>query len=129
MRKLGILALAGALLAGEAAAWQGSKTVAPARAKANLTSLFGDQDYPPAALAAGEEGAVGFTLEVAANGRVAGCTITQSSGSAELDDTTCRLISSRARFTPALDSDGATVADKVSGKIIWKLPAAPPPTG
>lgn len=126
MLKLGILALAGALLAGEAAAWQGSETAAPARAKANLTSLFSDLDYPPAAVAAGEQGAVGFTLEVGANGRVAGCTITQSSGSAQLDDTTCRLIRSRARFTPALDSDGATVPDKVSGRIVWKLPAAPP---
>jgi protein TonB len=126
MLKLCALALAGTLLAGEAAAWQGSETAVPARAKANLTSLFSDRDYPAAAVAAGEQGTVGFALEVGANGRVATCTVTQSSGSAQLDDTTCLLIRSRARFTPALDADGATVPDTIAGKIVWKLPGPPP---
>jgi periplasmic protein TonB len=97
-----------------------------ARAKANLTSLFSDQDYPAAALRAGQQGAVGFALDVGPDGRVSGCTITRSSGSSELDSTTCRLIRSRARFTPALDSAGLTVSDEVHGRINWVLPSPPP---
>ncbi len=126
MRKLGFLALAGALLASDALACDDSKQAAPARAKVNLVSLFGDQDYPAAALAAREQGDVGFALDVGANGRVSGCTVTQSSGSSALDSATCSLVSSRARFTPATDAGGATVADKVRGKISWVLPPPPP---
>jgi protein TonB len=129
VRKLGVLALAGALLASAAAACDDAKPAAAARAKANLVSLFGDQDYPAAALAAREQGDVAFSLDVGANGRVMGCAITRSSGSASLDSATCRLITSRARFTPALDASGTTVPDKVAGKISWTLPPVPPPAG
>lgn len=124
MRNLSVFALAGALLAGEAAACDDSDAVTPARAKANLASLFFDQDYPAAALAAREQGMVGFSLEIGPNGRVAACAVTRSSGSSELDSATCRLIQSRARFTPALDAGGATVPDKVRGMINWTLPPA-----
>lgn len=129
MRKLGVFALAGALLAGEAAACDDPEAMAPARAKANLASLFSDQDYPAAALAAREQGMVGFALDVGPNGQVSGCTITRSSGSTALDDATCRVIRSRARFTPALDAGGATVPDTIAGRIKWILPPAPPPAG
>ncbi|HET9639986.1 MAG TPA: energy transducer TonB [Allosphingosinicella sp.] len=127
MRKLGFLALAGALLASEAAACDPPEAATPARAKANLASLFIDKDYPVAALAAREQGDVGFALDVGPDGRVAGCTVTRSSGSTALDGTTCELMSSRASFTPARDAAGAPVADHVRGKISWRLPPAPPP--
>ena len=126
MRKLGFLALAGAFLAGEAAAFSGPQAASPARAKANLASLFSDLDYPAEAVAAREEGAVAFGLDIGPDGRVAACTITRSSGSTALDDATCRLISARARFTPAVDAAGQTVADHLAGRIVWRLPPAPP---
>ncbi len=129
MRNLSILAFAAALLAGEAAACADPEAVTPARAKANLVSLFSDQDYPADAVAARQQGDVGFILDVGPNGRVSGCTITRSSGSAVLDDATCRLIRSRARFTPALDATGATVPDRIAGKIKWTLPPGEPPAG
>ncbi|HEX9963387.1 MAG TPA: TonB family protein [Allosphingosinicella sp.] len=99
------------------------KKVTPARAKANLASLFSDEDYPASAVRAGESGATGFRLEVGANGRVTNCTVTSSSGSSALDSTTCRLLRSRARFTPATDSSGGSTSDSVSGRIVWRLPA------
>src|SRR5688500_19922349 len=68
----------------------------PARARANLGSLVSSDDYPASALRAREEGVTGFRLEIGPNGRVSGCTITQSSGSAALDSATCRLLTSRA---------------------------------
>lgn len=125
MGKLCVFALAGALLAGEAAACDHPEALTPARAKANLASLFFDEDYPAAALAAREQGDVGFALDVGPNGRVTACTVTRSSGSTSLDDATCRVIRSRARFTPALDASGATVPDRVAGKIGWTLPPTP----
>jgi protein TonB len=99
------------------------RKVTPARAKANLVSLFSDEDYPASAVRAGESGATGFRLDVGTNGRVANCTVTSSSGSSALDSTTCRLLRSRARFSPATDNTGAPTTDTVSGRIVWRLPA------
>jgi protein TonB len=99
------------------------KKVTPARAKANLASLFSDEDYPASALRSSESGATGFRLDVGSNGRVTNCTVTSSSGSSALDSTTCRLLRSRARFTPATDSSGAATSDSYSGRIVWRLPA------
>jgi protein TonB len=99
------------------------KKVTPARAKANLASLFSDEDYPASALRSSESGATGFRLDVGANGRVSACSVTSSSGSSALDSTTCRLLRARARFTPATDSTGGPTSDTYTGRIVWKLPA------
>ncbi|HEX8572573.1 MAG TPA: energy transducer TonB [Allosphingosinicella sp.] len=96
-----------------------------ARAKpvAPLTSFLTPDDYPAAAIRAGEHGTVSFRLSVGADGRVYGCAVTGSSGSAVLDSATCRLMTSRARFTPAGDKRGRPRADDFEGRIEWKLPA------
>jgi protein TonB len=99
------------------------RKVQPARAKANLVSLFSDEDYPASAVRSGESGATGFRLDVGTNGRVSACTVTSSSGSSALDTTTCRLLKSRARFSPATDSTGGPTTDTVTGRIVWRLPA------
>jgi periplasmic protein TonB len=127
MWKLGLLALAGASVAGAAMACNdhNAPPAVSTRAKVNLANLISDEDYPAAARAAGEQGFVDFNLDIGANGRVTACTVTRSSGSAALDLTTCRLMRSRARFTPAVDSNGTPVADRISGKIGWKLPPEP----
>ena len=99
------------------------KKVEPAKARANLPSLFSDEDYPASAIRSGESGTTGFSLEIGPNGRVTNCTITSSSGSSSLDATTCRLLKSRARFTPARDSAGNATSDTVRSRIVWRLPA------
>lgn len=63
-----------------------------------------------------------FRLEIAADGRVAGCTITGSSGHPELDAATCALVSRRAKFQPARGSEGEPVAGSYSNAIDWQLP-------
>lgn len=98
------------------------RKVEAARAKANLGSYVSDADYPPAALRAEESGTTGFRLDVGTNGRVTNCTITSSSGSSSLDSATCRLMRSRARFTPARDTNGNPVTDSVSSRIKWVMP-------
>ena len=97
------------------------RTVEPARARANLASYVSNDDYPPAALRAGDEGTTGFRLTVGPDGRVTNCTITSSSGSSSLDSTTCRIMRSRARFTPARDSNGNPTTDTHSARITWRI--------
>ena len=94
----------------------------PQRARANLSSYFSGDDYPVAALRRKEEGLVGFRLLVGPNGRVADCTITLSSGVLSLDSATCRILRSRARFTPARDDLGNPTAGADSGRVAWRLP-------
>jgi protein TonB len=81
-----------------------------------------NDDYPPAAIRNEEQGTTRFTLTVGPNGRVTNCSVTGSSGSSSLDSTTCRLMTSRARFTPASNSAGQPTTDTVSGAIRWVLP-------
>jgi protein TonB len=97
------------------------RTVEPARARANLSSYVSNDDYPPSALRANEEGTTGFRLTVGPDGRVTACTVTSSSGSSALDSTTCRLMRSRARFTPARDSTGQPTTDSATGRIRWQI--------
>lgn len=78
-------------------------------------------DYPAAALRNNEQGRVAFALAIDANGRVNGCRITRSSGSAALDAATCRIMRARARYTPARDARGIAVPDADVGVIDWIL--------
>ena len=94
---------------------------------ADLGALFGPDDYPAEARAAGEEGLVGFSVEVAADGRVAGCTVTRPSGSASLDAGTCAILREQARYRPATDGEGRAIAGVDSGRINWRLPPPEPP--
>ena len=97
------------------------RTVEPARARANLAAYISNDDYPASALRDEEQGTTGFRLTVGPDGRVANCSVTSSSGSAALDTTTCRIMSSRARFTPARDSNGQPTTDTVSARITWRI--------
>ena len=96
--------------------------IEPARANANLSSYISNDDYPPDAQRNGQQGTTGFRLEVGPNGRVTNCEITSSSGSRDLDSAVCRIMKSRAKFTPAHDSTGKAVSDSVSNRIRWVLP-------
>lgn len=92
------------------------------RARSNLPALFSSDDYPVAALREEQQGMVAFTLSIDPRGLVSNCVIARSSGSASLDDATCRVLQRRARFDPARDIDGKPVADLYSGRIKWVLP-------
>jgi protein TonB len=99
-----------------AAAWSG----------AGAGAIVTQDDYPPAALRAGEQGAVAVSLEIAEDGRVDDCVVSGPSGSAALDATTCRLFMRRARFSPARDAAGLPIVSTRSQRINWQLPVDPP---
>lgn len=94
----------------------------PARPRANLGSYLSPDDYPAAALRNNQQGRVAFTLDVGPDGRVTACRVRESSGSAALDQATCRIMQSRARFTPALDAQGLAVAGQAQAAVTWVLP-------
>ncbi len=79
-------------------------------------------DYPSSAIRAEEQGTTGFRVEVGPDGRVTSCSVTRSSGSSTLDEATCRLVTRRARFSPAKDTSGAAISDTYSNNIRWVLP-------
>ncbi|MEI9926514.1 MAG: energy transducer TonB [Sphingomonas sp.] len=84
-----------------------------------------DSDYPRAALRQGAHGTVGLRFTVGVKGRVTDCTVTRSSGNADLDQTTCRLIVRRFRYEPSRDARGHAYADVVTGEHEWDLYRVP----
>ena len=93
-----------------------------ATARAPLQSYLSSDDYPASALAGRDEGQPQFRLAVGPDGRVTGCVVLVSSGSPALDNATCRIMRSRARFSPARDAGGRPVADEYFGAVAWRLP-------
>lgn len=79
-------------------------------------------DYPSAALRAREQGRVIMQLSVGVDGRVTRCVVTRSSGSASLDETSCRLMTERARYIPAEDEAGRPIEWHVTQGLLWTLP-------
>ena len=80
-----------------------------------------DQDYPRAARRARAQGNVTARFTVGTDGRARGCSVTGSSGNAELDATTCRLIEGRFRYRPARGDDGEPVAEVRGWRQQWWL--------
>jgi protein TonB len=91
-------------------------------------SISGASDYPPAAKRAGIEGSVTVRYTVGLDGRASGCAVTRSSGNAELDAATCRIIERRFRYRPAKDRQGRSVAETVRRTFDWLLPYRRPAT-
>ena len=94
-----------------------------ARAKGSLIGLFSSEDYPNSALSANEQGTTAVRLTIGTDGRVSGCEVTGSSGSSALDSATCNILRRRARFSPAMDSNGQPTSDTYSQRITWRVPA------
>jgi protein TonB len=98
--------------------------VTPAAPRSDPAGYVLASDYPQSARRLGEQGTVAFALEVGPDGRVGGCAITRSSGSAALDSATCRIMRARARFTPAMDSTGSAVGSRIEQQVTWSLGGA-----
>lgn len=76
-------------------------------------------DYPSRALHDEREGTTAFRLEVGTDGRVTGCTVTESSGHADLDAATCKALMHRARFEPITDGGGPV---GWASRVRWQIP-------
>jgi protein TonB len=86
------------------------------------------KNYPPRALAAGEQGSVFFVVKLDKEAQPTSCDVTQGSGHPLLDAETCALIVQYAVFSAARDANGRIVKDTAEGVVNWTIPGlAPPP--
>jgi protein TonB len=84
--------------------------------------VFSNYDYPIEAVKNHWEGTVVVDLVVAADGSPTSCSIVQSSGHQLLDETTCNLIMSRAKFAPGRDKAGNPIeSHSRSPSVTWRL--------
>ena len=99
-----------------------ASTAQAARDANNLNVL--QAYYPSRALAAREQGSVGFQVKIDASGQPTECQVTKSSGYPLLDKETCDIITLRAVFKRPENISGSQVAT-YQGVINWTLPASP----
>jgi TonB family protein len=90
-------------------------------AEGNLRKLFSSDDYPFVSLVNNDSGTVKIALLVNEQGRVADCSVIETSGVAMLDAQSCAVVTARARFTPAIGKDGKPTKDSFIETINWKL--------
>ncbi len=109
------------LLAQEAPVAVGDQVKPPVR-EAGAERWVTTDDYPDEAINQGESGIVAVDLTISPAGRVTACRVTTSSRSASLDETTCYLLTQRARFSPARDSRDAPVQGHIPWRVDWRLP-------
>lgn len=88
----------------------------------NRTNWIQPDDYPPEAVLKREQGRVEIVGIVSPDGRLHACRVEQGSGHDDLDGATCRLLTKRARFLPATDRSGRTVAAPFHLRLRWRLP-------
>ncbi len=79
-------------------------------------------DYPSRPLRELVQGTTAFRVQVGPNGRVTSCEVTASSGNAELDAATCKLVTARARFNPGKGEDGQPTTTSYSNRVKWVIP-------
>ena len=87
----------------------------------DVAGWFGPDDYPAAALRAGEEGRVRVTVASDPGGLPTGCSVAMSSGYMSLDNGTCTTMLQKARFDRA-PAGRTGVRFWTSPAIRWVLP-------
>jgi TonB family protein len=93
-----------------------------AKPKAFLSTYVKDSDYPATATRKEEGGTVAFVLLIDEAGKIADCTLTQTSNSPTLDAQSCAIFVARAQFSPATGADGKPTRDAISSHIRWVMP-------
>ncbi|MEZ5709398.1 MAG: TonB family protein [Blastomonas sp.] len=78
-------------------------------------------NYPSRAQREEREGTVRVALSIDAEGRVSGCSVTGSSGHADLDSAACDALTRYARFDPALNAAGNPTTGSYSTAVRYQL--------
>jgi periplasmic protein TonB len=86
-----------------------------------IEGWISDEDYPAIAIRNEESGTSVAQYTIGVDGKVTNC-MASGSGSAVLDETTCRLIKERFRFRPALDPNSRARVESKAQRITWRLP-------
>jgi hypothetical protein len=78
-------------------------------------------DYPDKMLAKFQNALIQFRLDIDEAGAVNGCSILSQAGESDFAETTCKLLSKRARFSPALDADGKATRSYYISSVRWTV--------
>jgi TonB family protein len=92
----------------------------PASSLKNPLSIITASDFP--ATSRDKQGNTRFEMTVGADGKPLSCSVTTSSGHADLDSAACKAFLKRARFTPAKDEKGVAIPSRYKGSVSWKAP-------
>lgn len=87
----------------------------------DLRGILRHEDYPAVALRGNQGGSVALALLVDETGKVADCSVVETSGVASLDSQSCALIKERARFKPAIGMDGKPAKASFFQRITWRV--------
>lgn len=93
-----------------------------AGAKGDPAQWVTSDDYPPGALREEREGVTKVSWQINETGRIENCQVVSSSGSPDLDETACRVLTRRGRYSPALDQSGKPMRTTQSRSIRWQIP-------
>lgn len=99
-----------------------SRVSQAASARGDESQWITNDDYPPRAITEEKEGTSVIAWTINTQGRVENCRTIQSSGSSDLDEAACRLLTRRGRYTPAKDQDGNPIATTKQRRVKWVLP-------
>ncbi len=94
----------------------------PLTPRGSPQSWVTNEDYPPSALRANQEGTTRYRLTIDNTGRVTDCQVTASSGVSTLDSAVCSLLRRRARFNTGKDSAGNATGGFFQGSFKWVVP-------
>lgn len=86
-----------------------------------LLSLFSSNDYPYDALRKHQSGLAHVVVMVDETGKIVDCTMIATSGIAILDAQTCIILRNRAKFSPAIGSDGKPTKAVFHQRVNWAM--------
>lgn len=70
----------------------------------------------------GSDSATKMEISVDAKGKVTGCVVVESSGSADLDEKACNLIIEKAKFGPRIDPQlKMPIAYSFFQRVVWRI--------
>jgi len=91
----------------------------------NPSETFSPKNYPSGSVERGEEGVAVIALNVGRDGLVKKCEITSSSGYADLDEATCRLMLEKAKFDVSAFTDAVEIPN-FKHRVRWSAPITAP---
>lgn len=94
-----------------------------AEALSSPGTWMSSNDFPRAALFAGERALVFFRLGIDTNGKIDGCHIQHSTGREEFEAAVCKAISRNGEFSPALDAAGKPIASYWISSVAFDYPS------
>ena len=87
----------------------------------DIQRLFSGADYPAAAQMRDQSGTTTLEILIDETGKVADCTVTETSGAASIDAQSCAILRERGKFRPAIGLDGKPAKSAWSQSITWRL--------